>query len=849
MRRKYNVISLILISLVLITVGKVQISLAEDTQLSGLIPPLPQEATPQIISKEGIKIFGLEIFEQAPSIFEPVVEVPVGPDYIIGPGDNLIIELWGKFEQVYNLVVDRDGKIFIPNVGAVHVYGLSFAQLQKLLHDKFANVYTNFKMNITFGKLRTIKVFVVGEVARPGAYTMSALATVFNAIYAAGGPTPKGSMRAIKLIRKNEVIDTIDLYKFLLEGDKSQDHRLFTQDTIFIPLQEALVGIAGEVKRPAMYELKKGTMLSELVKMAGGVKPTGYLHRIQVERIQHHERKIITDIELDSLYKEENEDIELLDGDFALVFPIPKQTYKYVELAGTVLRPGRYELKDKMRITDLLKLGELLPEAHSERVDIVRTYKDKHQEIISINLSKLIEEEVSQDLELQEWDKVIVYSKWELEPRPQVSITGLVKNPGVYELLEEMQISDLIYQAGGVTKDIETIRAEIIRTSLDEEVKIIPVNIIPLLKGDKTQDIKLQQFDKVYIYSVWLPQPKPIVKITGLVRTPGTYELSEGMRITDLISRAGGLDKSATLLNAELSRMKKTDQGVSFTHISIDLNKIIIDKDINANIQLQEYDHLFIRQIPQWRMQDTVSIAGEVVFPGTYSIKEGERLSDVLKRAGGFTKEAFLKGAVFTRVSVKEKQEKEVKGKFLVSEEEVLVQQEAELLETELSPEELTKRKQAIAKKRELLKLAMAKIPKGRVVIKLTKLEEFEGSQDDIILQNNDSIFIPKIPISVTVIGEVYNPGDILYHSGKSVSYYLNTVGGMTKNADKSEIYVIKPDGKVQKRGFFGPLHNIVTSGDIIVVPPRVEARVKMKDIIESLYQLAATIAVMVNIL
>lgn len=198
MRNVFNIICL-----VLILTGKAQTSLAEDSKIEGtstskisiktqaiqphlpdLIPPPPQEATPQLISKEGIKIFGLEIFEQAPSIFEPVVKVPVGPDYVIGPGDNLIIELWGKFEKVYNLVVDRDGKIFIPNVGPVYVYGLSFAQLQKLLEDKFAKVYTGFKMNITFGKLRTIKVFVVGEVKRPGAYTMSALATVFNAIYA-----------------------------------------------------------------------------------------------------------------------------------------------------------------------------------------------------------------------------------------------------------------------------------------------------------------------------------------------------------------------------------------------------------------------------------------------------------------------------------------------------------------------------------------------------------------------------------------------------------------------------------------------------------------------------------------
>jgi len=862
MRRKYNVIKII-IYVIIFSCVNLQILLAEDIATSSSLikgittqtqsnkiknrisSSLPDEVTPQVVSKKGIEIFGLEIFKQAPSVFEPLVEISVGPDYIIGPGDNLIIELWGKFEAVYNLVVDRDGKIFIPNLGVIYVYGLSFTQLQKLLQDKFATIYTNFKMNITLGKLRTIQVFVVGEVARPGVYTLSALSTVFNAIYVAGGPTPKGSMRAIKLIRENKLIDTIDLYKFLLEGDKTQDHRLFAGDTIFIPIRETLVGIAGEVNRPAMYELKKGTMLTELIKMAGGVKPTGYLHRVQVERIQHHERKIIEDIELDTLYKDKNKDIELLDGDFVLLFPIPTQTYKYVELAGMVLRPGRYELKEKMTISNLLQLGEVLPEAYLEKVDIIRTYKDKHQEIISVNLK----EKIPQDLELQEWDKVIVHSKWELEPRPQVSITGLVKNPGVYDLLEDMKISDLIYQAGGVTKEIDIIRAEIIRISLDEKVEIIPVNIAALLKGDKTQDIKLQQFDKVFIYSVWQPKPTPIVKITGLVRKPGTYKLTEGMKINDLILRAGGLDKSATLLNAELSRLKKTDHGVSFTHIPIDLKKIIIDKDIHANISLQEYDHLFIRQIPKWSTQNTVCVLGEVVFPGTYSIKENERLSSVLKRAGGFTEKAFLNGVVFTRAAVKEMQEKEAKNRFLLTEEYGLTQQEAKLLKEELSPEELTKRKEAISKKRELLKLSMAKLPKGRVIIKVTTLDKFTNSPDDIILQNGDSIFIPDIPISVMVLGEVYNPGAILYHRGKDVKFYIDMAGGITKTADKSEIYVIKPDGKVQKRGFFGPLHNIVTRGDIIVVPPRTEERIKFKDILTSLYQLATTIAVLVNIL
>lgn len=430
------------------------------------VPPLPQEVTPQVVSKQDIKIFGREIFDKVSPLLEPVLDVSVGPDYIIGPGDNLIVELWGKFETVHNLVVDRDGKVFIPNIGAVYVYGLSFTQLQKLLQDKFSKVYNDFKMNVTLGKLRTIKVFVVGEATKPGVYCLSSLSTVFNALYAAGGPNIEGSMRNIRLIRENKLVDTIDLYKFLLEGDKSQDMRLCSGDTIFIPLRGSLVGIAGEIVRPALYELKGSATLTELIKLSGGVKPTGYLHRIQIERLQHHKKNTIEDVDINALLLgDKSKDVDVLDRDFVLVFPISEQAYKYVELVGMVLRPGRYELKEGMKIGELLSAGKLLEEACVEKIDIIRTYKDKHQQVISINLNK----QDSQDLELQEWDRVVVYSSWDMKPRDKVSISGLVKYPGTYDLLEDMSVGDIICQAGGIIKADEIIHVEIIRTSVDRK--------------------------------------------------------------------------------------------------------------------------------------------------------------------------------------------------------------------------------------------------------------------------------------------------------------------------------------------------------------------------------------------
>ena len=803
------------------------------------IPPLPQERAPQIVSKKNIKIFGREIFDNAPPLIEPVVDASVGPDYIIGPGDNLIVELWGKLEAAYNLVVDRDGKVFISNIGAIYVYGLSFTQLQNLLQDKFSKVYSNFKMNVTLGKLRTIKVFVVGEAAKPGAYSLSSLSTVFNALYAAGGPGIEGSMRNIRLIRENKVIDTIDLYKFLLEGDKSHDMRLCSGDTIFVPIRGPLVGVAGEITRPAMYELKGSTTVGELLKLSGGVKSTGYLHRIQIERLQHHEGNTIEDIDLDALERDKTKDMGVFDGDFVLIFPISGQEYKFVELVGMVLRPGRYELKEKMKVSDLLDAGKLLEEAFVEKIDVIRTYKDKRQQVISVNLRDI----QGKDLELQEWDRIVVYSSWDMKPRDRVSISGLIKAPGSYDLLEDMTVGDIICQAGGITKADEIIHVEIIRTTRTGQVEVIPVDINDVL--DRDRDTPLQQFDHIYVYSVFEPELAPVVRITGQVMKQGMYSFSNGMRVSDLIVRAGGLEKSATLLNCELSRMIRNEEGVSFIHMPVDLGKAMIG-GTNEDILLKEYDNLFIRQIPQWRIVDTVVVAGEVVFPGIYAIAENERLTSVLERAGKFTKDAFLPGAIFIRQSVKEQQKHEIKDRFLAQEEVILAQEETELASQNLLPEELAKKQEALDNKRKLLRLSIAKLPKGRIILKLVRLEKLKNSRNDIILHDGDSLFIPKTPVSVTIIGEVYNPGAILHHHGHRVRNYINNVGGLTMNADKSAIYVIKPDGRVERKGLFGC--NMVGRGDIIVVPARIETKVSFKEIVSTIYQLSATVAVMINV-
>lgn len=821
---------------------------------------LHQESTPQIISKQGIKRFGLDIFKMSSSVFEPVTEAPVGPDYIIGPGDNIIIELWGKFEAVHNLTVDKDGKVFIPKVGVVHVWGLSFSQLEKLLQEKFSKIFTGFQMNITMGKLRAIKVFVVGEVVRPGSYLVSPLATVFNALYTAGGPNDNGSLRRIKLIRNERVVDEIDFYTFLLKGDKSQDYRLQSGDTIFVPFRGPLAGIGGGIKKPALYELKEKTKLTELIEMAGGVTPEGYLGRVQVERVKKHEKYIVIDTKLSPLYEDKNQDISLEDSDFVIIFPILKEKYQYVDLLGAVLRPGRYELQNDMTVNELLNKGTVLDEAYLQRLDIIRTFKDYHQEIISIDLKRLMGGDESLNLRLQQWDKVIVYSKWKVEPQPTVSIIGLVNSPGTYTLFENMKVSDLILRSGGVTKGIDLLKAEVIRVLKSEQIEILPVDIASLLKpenqstieetaGEKASDLKLQPFDRVNVYSVWQPQIIPLVRVEGMVRNSGTYKLTKGMRVHDLIIMAGGLRKEATFLNAEICRMTKNNNLVSFENIPIDIEGAIKQlPQSEKDILLQEDDMLFIRQIPKYELQSTVVLTGEVTFPGIYAITRGEKLSSVLKRANGFTENAFVKGAVFVRKSITKQQEEEITKRFLLPQEEALIQEEAKISGANLTPEEIREHEKSLDKKKSLIEIAAAKVPKGRIVIRVDELNRFANSRYDIVLEDGDSLFVPKVPISVNVIGEVYNPGAILYQQGNSLKYYTNIAGGLTRNADKGAIHIVKADGKVIKKGVLGITGRKVEKGDVIVVPQRTAPSFSWKEIIQPIYQVAVAIAAIANV-
>ncbi len=713
-----------------------------------------------------LRPFGYEIFKRA-SPSPP--SLPVPSDYIIGPGDEIQILLWGRINEQYSLKVSRDGTILVPQIGELVVAGMHYDEMKKFLLKQLKRI-TGTNAAITLGKLHSIQVFVLGEVEKPGVYNLSPVSTILDALLTAGGPTGIGSLRNITLKRKGHIVSVLDVYDLLLKGDKSGNKRLRHEDVIFVPPVGPLVGVAGEVKRPAVYELKGKLDLAALLDLAGGVLPSASLQHIQVERLQDNEKQIV--LEVDARDKKALKKFFLQDGDLVKVFSIVKEKENVVYLRGNVRHPGQYVYRPGMRIGDIIKsCQDLLPDTLLDFAIIKRLITpDYHWEYRIFSLKGLLLDHTKKDnIELRPNDIIIVYNKWEV-------------------------------------------------------------------------------------------MPKKIVIIKGAVNKPGSYEYLPKMRISDLISLAGGLTRYAYLKKAEVIRRIPSPKGLNTKILYINLKKALA-RDPKHDLILQEDDVVLVRNVPEWGKTAVVEISGEVRFPGKYIIRRGERLSSVLERAGGFTKNAYLRGAIFTRESLKKLQQKRLNEMIERLEEELL---SSLTIKTgvSLTPQEAEIKKKELGVKREFLARLKQIKPIGRLVIHLKPIKELKGTPDDIRLEDGDKLFIPRNPHTIQVIGAVYNQSAFLYKPDRDVSYYVSLAGGYTKNADKKEIYILKVDGSAvksreqisfwwnsKKRCWEIGSSVKLEPGDTIVVPQRMERIAwlrNMKDITQILYQIAVTAGVII---
>ncbi len=643
---------------------------------------------------QDLELFGRDIFRLEAEAWEPVLFGPVGSDYQIGPGDQLIISMWGEYQEVYDQTVNREGYILIPDVGQIVMTNLTVGQAKNRLLQQMTPSYQALNygradasafLDITLGKLKMITVFVMGNASRRGAYNLSSISTAFTALYAAGGPLNIGSMRALRVVRGDRQIAEIDLYDYLLSGDKSADIRLWDGDIVFIPDIGPKVAIRGRVLRPAVYELSDSEDLMTALEMAGGLTISASREKAQIARIVPPEVRddyefdqVLLDVDLAVVLSGE-ESVALHDGDVVTFAPILTTRRNFIVVEGSVWRPGTYELTPGMTLLDAIReADDLKDEAHLDLAHVIRTNRDETTTQIRVSVSEALNGSLSDNILLFERDRIHIYSIHDIMEREYVWIEGQIGNPGQYLLHEDMTLTDLLLRAGGLTKASWTEWAEISRVSMNEDGSIA--------------DFKI--------------------------------------------------------MRTKVDTLFDTSSGEEFL--------------------LQDLDHIFIRTRPQWEPDRRVSITGEVLFPGGYTLRRAdETLSEVMARAGGLTPYAFPEGARFTR-----------------------------------SFENA-----------------------GRLNIDLPDALEDSASINNLIMQPGDALYIPPTVDFVSVSGAVGQPASVLYVRGKRPAYYINQAGKFAENADRNRMQITLPNGTAGQPGWFIFPDPPLLPGSRIYVPAKPETQ------------------------
>jgi len=612
--------------------------------------------------------FGMELFA-GPRESLPPEDIAASDDYVLGPGDNIIISLWGQVEKEYTLSVDREGRIFVPQAGEIVVWGRNLAEFREQLQRQLATIYTNFDLSVSLGKIRSIRIYLTGEVQRPGAYTVSSLTSLFNALYLAGGPTQNGSMREIRVMRNGVKIAEADLYRFLLEGDNSTDVRLESGDAIFIPMTGPRVAIRGKIKRPAIYELKGEAAVLDLFALAGQPASDAYLDRVMLERVSRGDDWEVQDLDLSGA-ADSIDNVPLADGDRLTVFSIFEMKRNMVAAFGLVKHPGYYERDDSTRVSDLIARAQLRPyDVHFKRANLFRRHSDWRREVLAVDLGKALTGSSEDNLLLNNGDSLHVYSIQDVNWDRYVHIDGQVKHPGQYIYYDSMTVQDLIFLAGSFDRGASLLRAEVAQVDSLGEVTLEQVD----LSDPTAHRTVLQEDDRVYIRQLPNWELHRTVKIEGEVMYPGEYVLaSRDETLYQLLVRAGGMTATAfpkgsvierASINKSLERkriptlLERSNPVVrdslgnfsrqmlfeyepnSVNRIVLDVDRLLESRGTIGDIIIQPGDRIFVPSVPSG-----ISVLGAVGSSGTIKFTEGENAKYYLKRAGNFTAQADKKG-------------------------------------------------------------------------------------------------------------------------------------------------------------------------------------------------------------
>jgi protein involved in polysaccharide export with SLBB domain len=719
-----------------------------------------------------LKPFGYDLFKDSTSTFAPVTDVPVPANYIVGPGDRLVVQLFGSQNRTLRLQVGRDGRINFPELGPVSVSGRSYESVAADLEQRVAQQMIGTRASVSMGDTRSIRLFVMGEANRPGSYTVSGLSTISSALYAAGGIKPIGSLRDIQVKRQGAVIRRFDLYDLLLRGDTGDDTKLLPGDVIFIPPIGPTVAVDGEVHRPAIYELKGNTNVSDIVKIAGGLTSEADTSRAALVRVNDRLARVVVNVKL---AERAGRDELLRNGDSLRILRLRPTIDEGVSVDGHVFNPTPVAWHDGMRLTDVIgSVDELRPNADLNYILIRRELPpDRRVVMLSADLAAALRAPASpENVQLRPRDRLIVF-------------------------------------------DVEAGRRQV----LD-----------PLIEEVRRQSR--------------IDQPTEIVRVDGRVKARGDYPLEPQMRISDLLRAGGGLQDAAYGSKAELTRYKVSNDLRQTLLLEVDL-AAVLRGDESADLVLQPFDFLNIKEVPEWSGQERVTLTGEVRFPGLYPIQRGETLHSVLERAGGLTALAFPSGSVFTRRELQLREQEQI-------------DRLAERLQGDLASAALRaaaanqgQAGQALTVGQSLLTQLKSAKAVGRLVIDLNAvLESPVGSPSDVVLREGDQLIIPKQKQEVTVIGEVQNTTSHFYRPDLARDDYIGLSGGATRKADRGRIYIVRADGSVissENAGWFRRSGQVaMRPGDTIVVPldtERLPALPMWQAVTGILYNLAIAVA------
>lgn len=769
--------------------------------------------------------FGMDVFRNGTGNFNQLpMDIPAGPEYVLGPGDGVSVDLWGGVSQRLRRTVDREGKLALPEVGTIQVAGRTLGDVQHLVQVALRSQFRNVEADVSLSRLRTVRVYVVGDVQYPGAYDVSSLSTPLNALYEAGGPTSGGSLRILKHYRGKQLVEDVDVYDLLLHGVRAGTQRLESGDTVLVPPLSGAVTIEGMVRRPAIYEMNGEKNLAQVLELAGGVLPSGTLRHVDVERVEAHESRTMLALDIPENNDQDSvrkalENFKIQGGDKIKISPIVAFAEKTVYLDGHVFRPGKYAYRDGMKVTDLLKsYKDVLPEPYKQHAEIIRlNAPDYTPEVLAFNLDNaLVGKE--QDLVLKPLDTVRVFGRYDFEDPPIVTVSGAVRDPGDHVTNGATYLRDAIFLAGNTTPDARLDDVQVFRKTDDGKLKVLSVNLGKALEGDQSSNIMLLPKDRVFVHKSVDRSDPPAVTIEGEVERPGKYPLGQNMSSADLVRLAGGFKRSAFTDQADLtSYMVEHGEKVIGDHRTVQIAAALAGEP-DTDVRLHDGDVLTIRQLAGWNdMGATIAVKGEVLHPGTYGIKEGDKLSSILERAGGLRSDAYPYGAIFERTQVRDLEEKN--RSQLIRQ----VQQEGAGIKSVDDP---VSKESAVLQWKSTLEKLQNTPPTGRMVIHISSnMKRWANTPADIQVRAGDLIYIPKRPNFVMVDGAVYNPTAVTYKPSKSAGWYLHQAGGPTTMADKKSIFVIRADGSVVggKGGMFsgGALDAQLQPGDMVVVPDK----------------------------